>query len=91
MILLNDKINDIIIRFNVINMFYKSSFNIKTLNIIINVFIVELTKITLLLNTFISVKININFITFINAINANNLFNKKLINYNTLISENDNY
>lgn len=91
MILLNDKINDIIIRFNVINMFYKSSFNIKTLNIIINVFIVELTKITSLLNTFISVKININFITFINAINANNLFNKKLINYNTLISENDNY
>lgn len=68
MILLNDKINDTMIRFNVTDVLCRPRFSIKTLNIVVNAFIVELMKITSLLNTFISVEIDINFIRLIDAI-----------------------
>ncbi len=86
MILLNNKINDTMIFFNIINVLCRSHFNIKTLNIIVNAFIIKLIKITSLLNTFISVEINIDTTKLMKVIDAINSISEKLMSYNALIS-----
>lgn len=89
MILLNNKINDTMIFFNIINVLCRSHFNIKTLNIIVNAFIIKLIKITSLLNTFISVEINIDTTKLMKVIDAINSISEKLMSYNALISFDD--
>lgn len=68
MILLNDKVNDTMIRFNVTDVLCRPRFSIRTLNIVVNASTAELMKITSLSNTFIPVEIGIDSIRLIDAI-----------------------
>ena len=91
MILLDDKANDTMIRFNVTGVLCRPHYSIRTLNIVVNASTAELMKITPLSNTFISVEIGIDSTRLLSAIDGTFLISQKLLNYNALVSMSDNY
>lgn len=91
MILLNDKANDTMIRFNVTGVLCRPRFSIRTLNIVVNASTAELMEITPLSNTSIPVEIGIDSTTLISAITGNGPTSEELMNYNALVPQDDNY
>ena len=91
MVLLDDKVNDTTILFNVTGLLCRPRFSIRTLNIVVNASTAELMEITPLSNTSIPVEIGIDTIRLMGAIDGKASISEELINYSELVPTSDNY
>jgi len=91
MVLLDDKANDTMIRFNATGVLCRPRFSIRTLNIVVNASTAELMEITTLSNTSIPVEIGIDTIRLMSAIDVSGPSSEELMNYNALVPNEDNY
>ena len=91
MVLLDDKVNDTMIRFNATGVLCRPRFSIRTLNIVVNASTAELMEITPLSNTSIPVEIDIDPIRLMSAMDSNGPLSKELMRYNALVPVGDNY
>lgn len=91
MVLLEDKANDTMIRFNVTGVLCRPRFSIRTLNIVVNASTAELMEITPLSNTSIPVDIGIDSTRLMGIMDWTSPNSEELMSYDALVPFGDNY